>query len=132
MMIKMKYVFHVQYAIQLLRPFWSAGRHTYRIEFQQLFIDFQDNKGISISKQTPTAIYSALLNYQGECLFGMGDMTIHNEILPEHVEEQGETIEKASFVLLDGNVPVKTMTKVFQMCCQFSVPGNVLPLLLYS
>ncbi|KPI93350.1 Pseudouridine kinase [Papilio xuthus] len=87
-----------------------------------------------IVKNARTSMYSVLFDSKGECLLGLGDMDIHNQITTQMVDKHIETLEKAPLVVLDGNVPQSTMDYVLQLCHELNKPGenmNLITALLY-
>lgn len=74
------------------------------------------------SEQSSSAIYSTLLNKCGECLFGMGDMNIHDEIKSDYILNHSSEIEAAPIVILDANVPVHTISTVLKICSSSKTP----------
>ncbi|XP_068629162.1 uncharacterized protein [Battus philenor] len=69
-----------------------------------------------------TSMYSAIFDSKGECLLGLGDMTIHDQITPKLVDQHLETLKKAPLIVLDGNVPQQTLDYVLQLCHRFDKP----------
>jgi sugar/nucleoside kinase (ribokinase family) len=90
-----------------------------------LFLSPQDTTNITSVEGNSTAIYSALLNHDGECVFGLGDMAIHSQISSDLITQQCKgIIQGAPVVMLDGNIPVETISTVLRMCLQHDVPGT--------
>jgi len=85
---------------------------------------FQKRSGIHKSHKNQTAVYSALLNSKGECVFGMGDMNIFQDITPVLIMDQEKVLKKSPLVIIDGNIPVNTMEFVLNFCNKNSVPGE--------
>ncbi len=76
-------------------------------------------------KDTSTAIYSALLNHNGECVFGLGDMKIHDRMDAGVITEKcNEVIRDAGIVVLDANFNVDVITAVLMLCKRYEVPGK--------
>ncbi|CAG5017908.1 unnamed protein product [Parnassius apollo] len=74
-----------------------------------------------------TSMYAALFDSKGECLLGLGDMDIHNQITPKLVDKYIETLEKAPLVVVDGNLPQTTMDHVLELCHQLHKPAAAMP-----
>lgn len=74
------------------------------------------------SKDNSTAIYSALLNNSGECLFGMGDMVIHDKIGSDYILENMTLIESAPIVVFDANIPLDTISTILEICSSSKTP----------
>ncbi|XP_045542630.1 pseudouridine-metabolizing bifunctional protein C1861.05 [Papilio machaon] len=75
-----------------------------------------------VVKNARTSMYSVLFDSKGECLLGLGDMDIHNQITTQMVDKHIETLERAPLVVLDGNVPQTTMDYVLQLCHELNKP----------
>ncbi|XP_077294269.1 uncharacterized protein LOC143916882 [Arctopsyche grandis] len=69
-----------------------------------------------------TANYTAVLDNRGECLIGFGDMAIHDTITPQWILQNRDVIEKAPLIVLDGNVPIQTMSCVLELACELNIP----------
>ncbi|XP_076052857.1 uncharacterized protein LOC143032269 [Oratosquilla oratoria] len=69
-----------------------------------------------------TAVYCVILDRQGEAVMGIGDMNIHKQVTPAHIEKYADEIAKAPLVLLDGNMALKTVSFVLNMCHDLGVP----------
>ncbi|KPJ13595.1 Pseudouridine kinase [Papilio machaon] len=78
-----------------------------------------------VVKNARTSMYSVLFDSKGECLLGLGDMDIHNQITTQMVDKHIETLERAPLVVLDGNVPQTTMDYVLQLCHELNKPGEI-------
>lgn len=74
------------------------------------------------SKDNSSAIYSALLNNSGECLFGMGDMVIHDKIGSDYILQNTTLIESAPIVVLDANIPLDTISTILEICSSSNTP----------
>ncbi|XP_028038193.1 pseudouridine-metabolizing bifunctional protein C1861.05 isoform X2 [Bombyx mandarina] len=70
--------------------------------------------------RTPT--YAAVMDSRGECLLGLGDMALHNDITVDRVNNNMTVLEKAPLVVLDGNVPQITMDHVLEQCQRLRKP----------
>ncbi|CAG7828273.1 unnamed protein product [Allacma fusca] len=100
----------------------AIGNDLFGREIVRNFKENQMDMAGILTAKSPTAIYSALLNHKGECVFGLGDMTVHCDISSEMLKGHIEDIRRASIVLLDGNIPTETMSTVFEICFRYSVP----------
>ncbi|XP_075742387.1 uncharacterized protein LOC119169183 isoform X3 [Rhipicephalus microplus] len=81
-----------------------------------------DSAGVVRVEGARTASYCTLLDKRGDCLFGVGDMDVHRHISPQLVLENEEHIAHAPVVVLDGNVPVETISCVLRLCGQRRIP----------
>ncbi|XP_075742388.1 pseudouridine-5'-phosphate glycosidase isoform X4 [Rhipicephalus microplus] len=82
-----------------------------------------DSAGVVRVEGARTASYCTLLDKRGDCLFGVGDMDVHRHISPQLVLENEEHIAHAPVVVLDGNVPVETISCVLRLCGQRRIPA---------
>ncbi|GIY42860.1 pfkB domain-containing protein [Caerostris darwini] len=83
-----------------------------------------DKGGIKIVPDARTATCVVLLDHSGECLFVIGDMGVHDSLSPEQVEAQRSIMSEAPLVVIDGNVPLKSLDRVFHLCAESKVPGK--------
>ncbi|XP_068220687.1 uncharacterized protein [Palaemon carinicauda] len=81
-----------------------------------------DCRGLARLKGASTATYCAVLDAEGEALFGIGDMSIHDRVTPEHVKKFEEEMAAAPLVILDGNVSLETISYVLDHCAACNVP----------
>ncbi|ODM92094.1 Pseudouridine kinase [Orchesella cincta] len=86
-----------------------------------------DQSNLKLSKTSSTAIYSALLNNKGECLFGLGDMRIHDEIDSDYIYQHKTLLESAPVAVLDANVPTTTIASVLDICTSSRTPAYNIP-----
>ncbi|XP_026324296.1 uncharacterized protein LOC113233391 [Hyposmocoma kahamanoa] len=70
--------------------------------------------------RTPT--YAVVLDAEGECLIGLGDMALHDHISVDLVNRHLDVLEKTPLVVIDGNVPQSTMDHVLQLCSEMGKP----------
>ncbi|CAG9782998.1 unnamed protein product [Diatraea saccharalis] len=69
-----------------------------------------------------TATYAAVLDANGECLMGLGDMALHDHITIDSVNKHIEILEQSPLVILDGNAPQSTIQHVLQLCDKMQKP----------
>ncbi|XP_069689381.1 uncharacterized protein [Periplaneta americana] len=81
-----------------------------------------DTRGVVRHDSCRTACYSAILDHNGECYFGVGDMNINDAITPELVENFLEQLHQSSLVVIDGNIPVPTIDYVLRVCRDAQIP----------
>ncbi|XP_066982604.1 uncharacterized protein [Macrobrachium rosenbergii] len=81
-----------------------------------------DCRGLARLEGAATATYCAVLDSEGEALFGIGDMTIHDYVTPEHVKKFEAEMAVAPLVILDGNMSLETIGYVLDHCASCSVP----------
>ncbi|CAM1311378.1 Uncharacterised protein g5665 [Pycnogonum litorale] len=79
--------------------------------------------GIVDIQDANTATYCAVLDKEGDCLYGIGDMNIHGSLSTDLISLYMKDIRKASMVVIDGNIPGETMKFVIDECHdKYNVP----------
>lgn len=81
-----------------------------------------DQRGLAMVARMSTASYCVVLDHLGEALFGVGDMTVHDHVTPQHVSQFEGEISRAPLVVVDGNLPQPTINYVLDFCSSCSVP----------
>ncbi|XP_052753827.1 uncharacterized protein LOC113523000 [Galleria mellonella] len=76
----------------------------------------------SIVEGGRTPSYAAVLDANGECQLGLGDMALYDHITIDLVNKHINLLEQAPLVILDGNVPQSTMNYVIQECNKLNKP----------
>lgn len=72
-----------------------------------------------------TAVYSGILNREGECIFGLGDMSIYDRMDAHFIKEEcKDVIRNAGILVLDANLGVDVMTAVMSLCSEYRIPGK--------
>ncbi|XP_035226014.1 uncharacterized sugar kinase YeiI-like isoform X2 [Stegodyphus dumicola] len=97
-------------------------------EYAQLLLGkmaHMDVSGIKIIQDARTATCVIILDSKGECLFVVGDMNIHERLSLEQVDTHNEIISSAPLVIIDGNIPKKTMDHIFEICIRYRVPDVI-------
>ncbi|XP_034943463.1 pseudouridine-metabolizing bifunctional protein C1861.05 isoform X2 [Chelonus insularis] len=69
-----------------------------------------------------TARYTSVIDINGECRFGFGEMEIFNSIDCQLIENNLSAFEKAQLIILDGNPPLKTIQKIIDIASRCSIP----------
>lgn len=69
-----------------------------------------------IVKNASTPSYAAVMDSRGECLIGLGDMALHNNVTIDLVNKHIDVLHDAPLVVLDGNVPQATIDHVLDVC----------------
>ncbi len=75
-----------------------------------------DKTGVSVLTDAETAVYSVLLDKDGEAAMGVGDMRIHRRIDPKAVDEALSGTGKPSVIVLDGNLTEEAIEHVLKTC----------------
>ncbi|XP_043263251.1 pseudouridine-metabolizing bifunctional protein C1861.05 [Colletes gigas] len=71
---------------------------------------------------TSTARYTAIIDYKGECRFGIGEMDLFASISPNLIKKYQSYVENASFIVLDGNPPLDTIKYVLDLAIYSKIP----------
>jgi pseudouridine kinase len=69
-----------------------------------------------------TGAYLAVLNADGTLELGLDDMGVTDALTPAHLRGCEALFETAAAVVLDGNLPVKSLTAVIKMARQVGIP----------
>ncbi|XP_033232221.1 pseudouridine-metabolizing bifunctional protein C1861.05 isoform X2 [Belonocnema kinseyi] len=59
--------------------------------------------------------YTAILDNNGECCFGIGEMEIFSEISSSLIKKHHSKLQEADLIVLDGNPPIETMRTVLDI-----------------
>ncbi|XP_067124021.1 uncharacterized protein [Centruroides vittatus] len=81
-----------------------------------------DVQGIRVLSGVPSAVYCAILNVNGQCLFGIKDMKAHDFIDMSHILKYKRSILESPLIVLDGNVPQNEICQVLQLCRMYNKP----------
>ncbi|KAK3854876.1 hypothetical protein Pcinc_038678 [Petrolisthes cinctipes] len=81
-----------------------------------------DQGGLAIVEEASTAVYCVVLDNGGEALFGVGDMTVHEQITPAHVGKYEDVIRRAPLMVVDGNLTQATINYILDLCSSAAVP----------
>ncbi|XP_076307875.1 uncharacterized protein LOC143223603 isoform X3 [Tachypleus tridentatus] len=82
-----------------------------------------DPLGITVVPEASTATYCAIVDKEGEFLFGIGDAVAHNYITVNHARQFEETLKEAPLMIFDGNIPVPTMEYLLCLCHEHKIPA---------
>ncbi|CAH2099881.1 unnamed protein product [Euphydryas editha] len=77
-----------------------------------------------VIKNERTAIYAAIFDKKGECVLGLGDMDVHNQITVDLVKRHIDVLKNAPLVVIDGNLPLTTMDYILKLCNKYGKPGK--------
>ncbi|KAL4218074.1 hypothetical protein ACF0H5_022811 [Mactra antiquata] len=78
-------------------------------------------EGVACIDGYSTATYCPVLQ-NGELLFGIGDMNIHQQISPQYISQFEDELKSSSLVCMDGNISVETMEYLCKICLESNVP----------
>lgn len=84
----------------------------------------QSTEGVMSLDNVPTATYCAVLDGRGEMRCGIGDMDASDHVSPQWVEQHSDKLQSSSIVLMDGNIPLATMSAVCQLCREKGIQGT--------
>jgi len=65
-----------------------------------------------------------IVDVNGECYFNVSETESFAAISPELIEECQSHLERASIIVLDGNVSLDTMRRVLDVASRSDVPGE--------
>jgi len=81
-----------------------------------------DTELVRVVPDGRSATYTAVLDCNGECRLGVGDMEIHSRITPHYVQGLHQEIMTAPLVVADGNLSQETLHTLLDMCSTHKVP----------
>ncbi|XP_065568312.1 uncharacterized protein LOC136032096 isoform X3 [Artemia franciscana] len=70
----------------------------------------------------PTATYCVILDKNGNFAFGIGDMSVHQDISIQNVKPFMDDISKSKLFVMDGNAPRETIEYMFDACKDLNIP----------
>lgn len=65
-----------------------------------------------------------IVDIEGECHFGIREMESFAAITPKLIKEYQSHLEKASLIVLDGNLELDAMRCVLDIASRTNVPGE--------
>ena len=80
-----------------------------------------------ISGGHPTGIYMAILNEKGEMEVAISDMQVLEEITVEYLKSKTYLIKESKMVVIDTNIPEKSIEYVVDLCNKVKVPLLIEP-----
>ena len=83
---------------------------------QMILKELPDSCHVRELSGVSTAKYCVLLNEQGELMYGVGDMDIHERITPLMMKESYQLIADSPVVAFDGNPPYETIAELLSIC----------------
>ncbi|KAK0085957.1 hypothetical protein PV325_004200 [Microctonus aethiopoides] len=72
-----------------------------------------------------TARYTGIIDRNGECHLGIGEMDIFESIDANLIRNNQSIIEQTQIIILDGNPPVETMREVIDIAYNRLLPVDV-------
>nr|XP_003706990.2 PREDICTED: pseudouridine-metabolizing bifunctional protein C1861.05 [Megachile rotundata]XP_012148993.1 PREDICTED: pseudouridine-metabolizing bifunctional protein C1861.05 [Megachile rotundata]XP_012148994.1 PREDICTED: pseudouridine-metabolizing bifunctional protein C1861.05 [Megachile rotundata] len=69
-----------------------------------------------------TARCTVIIDYQGECRFVIDEMEVLASISPNLIKKYQSLVENASFIVLDGNIPLDTIRYVLDLATYSKIP----------
>jgi len=81
-----------------------------------------DTQMVIVDKNGSTAAYTAILDSNGDCQFGVGDMGLHGLVTPEYIRSKMKQICCSNLVVCDGNVDERTIDELLKICSIYDIP----------
>ena len=81
-----------------------------------------DTEMVVMADNGRTATYTAFLDSDGDCKFGVGDMDIHSMISPEYLRSKEAELAKSEMLICDGNLSESSIHTLMEICNKHSVP----------
>lgn len=81
-----------------------------------------------IAEDLPTGAYLAVLNDQGALHFALDDMSVIEVITPSFLREHASLFKGAAAVVVDANLPAKTLASAIRMAKRAGVPIGADPI----
>jgi pseudouridine kinase len=75
-----------------------------------------DTSLVDFDADAPTSEYAALVNPNGDLLFGVADMRAIESLSASHVDRHWASIERASWLFLDCNVSADVLASCIERC----------------
>ncbi|PBC29571.1 pseudouridine-metabolizing bifunctional protein [Apis cerana cerana] len=69
-----------------------------------------------------TARCTTIIDYKGECRFGIGEMEVFTSISPNLVKKYQSYVENSSIIVLDGNLPLDTIQYLLELATYSKIP----------
>ena len=69
-----------------------------------------------------TATYTAFLDSQGDCKFGVGDMDIHSLVSRDYLLSKEVDLSRSQMIICDGNLSEEAVHTLLEICNRHSVP----------
>lgn len=77
---------------------------------------------ICVDPEYSTSLCSVIFDKAGDCKLVLGNMEIHGNITPKHVEMHEELLQKTPLIIMDGNLSVQTMECILQLAKKYNKP----------
>lgn len=65
-----------------------------------------------------------VLDGSGECHFGVSETETLTALDPKLIKKYQSHLEEASLIILDGNLPLDTMSCILEIASQTNIPGK--------
>lgn len=83
---------------------------------------------IIISQEQRTGIFLALLDHYGDLVSAISDLDIIKILTPEYINQNIDILESSAFVILDADVPTRTLQFCLRKCREKNIPACVEPI----
>ena len=92
----------------------------------QHILDTAEESGIDINhvliaEGSDTGAYVAIYDEGGELLVAMYDMSVINHITPRYIYDRRRLFREAALIIIDANLPERTLETVFRLAKQYNV-----------
>ncbi|XP_058798375.1 uncharacterized protein LOC131668322 [Phymastichus coffea] len=93
-------------------------------EYGQAVIDSLGNAASTIRTLSDmgTARYTAIVDTNGNCCFGIGEMDAFFKIDKQYLQSHEDTLKQSSLIVMDGNAPLDAMAYVINVSIQHRIP----------
>jgi len=81
-----------------------------------------DTQMMIVEDNGSTATYTAVLDSEGDCKFGVGDMGVHASVTPAYLKKMEENVISSSLVICDGNLSQMTVHALLEICKNNNIP----------
>lgn len=95
--------------------------------FSKMLIDETKQPGVSfehalITDEYPSGLFCAILDHRGDLIHAITDMSILSTITPEFLKTKEEIIRSADYILLDADIPSKSIEYVLDIAQEEKIP----------
>ena len=78
--------------------------------------------GVLRSSDYPTSTYLAVINSEGEMLYGLDDMRACLALTPDYISSLEQMFDQASLVFIDANLPKDTLRRIMSISRRKKLP----------
>ena len=77
---------------------------------------------VRVMREARTATYTAFLDSEGDCRFGVGDMEIHNTLDTAYLLKREEELASSAMIVCDGNLAEASIHTLLDIASKHGVP----------